>query len=124
MIDSKFRLSLFFHKLIKIGIEDMRSGGGRIMGCAVDKLVEDMCTRQDRFLDRIINDYSGHSHEYRLNNAGLKMYWEMVRTPNDGRKFVCSIGGDQAKDYPSFVAMAREQLKYHDCCKIKWRNIS
>lgn len=120
MITDKFGLKLFFEELIKQAIEDVRYHEGKSMGFACDKLLEDMCIRQEPFLDRIIGDYSRENHEYRLNNAGLKMYWEMCREGTyhgSDRVFKCSISGDQAKDYPWFVASARMLLKSRGCNK-------
>lgn len=49
--------------------------------------------------------------EYRLNGAGLKLY---LTYPENGFPGEASIGGDQAEDYPEFVAEARRLLKTHN----------
>lgn len=120
MITDKFGLKLFFHELIELGVSDLREGHSRI-GFSCSKLLEDMCVRQDPFLDRIINDYSEDSHEYRINNAGLKMHWKTTKNYRGQRMFVCSIGGDQEKDYIWFVSAARMLFRKHGCCKIQFR---
>jgi len=103
----KWRLMHFFYELIKLGIKMPGN-----IGSPISKLLEDMCTRQDAFLQRIAGDYTNHNHEYRLNNAGPKMYWHVEKSEKDGwRRFKCSIGGDQAKDYPGFVAAANRLIK-------------
>jgi hypothetical protein len=136
MVRDKFELKLFFEELLNLAIEDVRRHEGRNMGFACDKLLSDIIIRHDPFLDRILNDYSEDSHEYRLNNAGLKMYWTMKKDNNGERFFLCTIGGDQAKDYDWFVNAARMLLRSRGCCKhryrethnltkvIKWKNIN
>lgn len=104
-----FTIKLFFHELLELSYNDLRPGWGN----PCSHLLESMCVRQKPFLDKIEGDYTNNSHEYRLNNAGLKMYWEVRK--DDGihqdRRFVCSIGGDQAKEYPFFVVQARDLIK-------------
>lgn len=121
MINDVFSLKLFFHEVLELGIRDLRETRSN-MGFACKQLLDDMCIRQQPFLDRIMNDYSEDSHEYRLNQAGLKMYWKVVKLDSGDRKFVCSIGGDQAKNYPWFVPAFNMLLRKHNCCKITFRN--
>lgn len=106
----KFRLKLFFYELLKLAWEHPST-----MGNPCSWLLEQMCVYQERFLNRIKGDYTGRSHEVRLNNAGLKMHWKMVSShpakESDG--FKCYIGGDQARDYPFFVAAANTLIKYY-----------
>lgn len=103
----KFRLKLFFCELIKLMYKFPGRPG---FGNPVDWLIEQMCVYQDKFLTRIAGDYTGQHHECRLNNAGLKMYWHIDK---ETRQFKCSIGGDQANDYPEFVAHSRQLIKHY-----------
>ncbi len=59
---------------------------------------------------RWANDYTGDSHEYNLNGAGLKMYW---RTYPREQKIGITIGGDQKTNYPLFVAKFNRILAAH-----------
>lgn len=120
----KFRLCAFFAELICLMY---RHPGQPGFGNPVSWLIEQMCCHQDRFINRIIGDYSGESHESRLNNAGLKMYWSVDR--NGGApQFRCRIGGDQAREYADFVAAATELIQVFGYAKdkptIQWRNIA
>ncbi len=107
-----FVLKQFFHELLELSYNDLRTGWGN----PCSHLLEDMIIRQKPFLDKIDGDYSGESHEYRLNNAGLKMHWVMRKEDThagEARMFKCTISGDQAREYPMFVAQARALiLKY------------
>lgn len=105
-----FNVKQFFHELLELSYNDLRTGWGN----PCSHLLKDMCTRQKPFLDKIEGDYTNHSHEYRLNDAGLKMWWWVRRTTGaQFDEFKVSISGDQAKEYPIFVAQARALiLKY------------
>jgi len=90
----RFNLLNFFFEFIQLSIKyPGRTGWGN--PCST--LIEAMILRQETFIKKIIDSDSDHN-EYRLNGAGLKMYWVV-----DQGKFKCRIGGDQAKDYPLFV---------------------
>jgi hypothetical protein len=73
----KYKLLHFFMDLINLMY---KHPGPKGFGNPVSNLVEQMCLRQKPFIDRIMGDYTGNSHEFRLNNAGLKLYWEVRRT--------------------------------------------
>jgi hypothetical protein len=73
-------------------------------------LIEALILRNQAFIDKIIGDHTGDSHEYRLNGAGLKMHWEVQRRNVKTPRFTCSVGGDQAEQYPEFVAKARQLI--------------
>jgi hypothetical protein len=106
----QWKLRRFFCELINL----MYLYPGRPgFGSPVSWLIEQMCVYQDKFLGRICGDYTGDSHECRLNNAGLKMYWHVERQNGDWRGFKCSIGGDQAADYPEFVIAAKGLIKQY-----------
>jgi hypothetical protein len=119
----KFRLKLFFHELLELSYNDLRTGWGN----PCSHLLEKMCVQQDPWLDSIVGDYSNDSHEFRLNNAGLKLYWQMRRTnnsPGEERTFRCYISGDQAKEYPFFVAQAGKLiLKYQFNNRPRFRDL-
>ena len=119
----KFRLCTFFAEMINLMY---RHPGKPGFGNPVSWLVEQMCIYQDRFINRIMGDYSGDSHECRLNNAGLKFFWNVERGDGEPR-FRCRIGGDQVREYQDFVDAANELIQrfgYSRESRIKWRNIS
>ena len=103
-----WKLKLFFCELIQL---TYRFPGRPGFGSPTSWLVEQMCVYQDKFLGRISGDYTGSSNECRLNNAGLKLYWHVEREDGEWRRFKCSIGGDQAKDYPDYVVYAKELIR-------------
>ena len=106
MVD-KYRLRAFFYALIML---DFKYKEMYSLGSATSELLKNMCMHQDHWLSRIQGDYTGDSHEFRLNGAGLKMYWKVDRQ-SDG--FKCRIGGDQAKDYSLFVAEANQLIEMY-----------
>jgi hypothetical protein len=101
----KFRLKLFFCELIQLMYMYPGDPG---FGNPVSWLIEQMCVYQDKFLSRIVGDYSGGSHECRINNAGLKLHW---RVDQAHERFTCHISGDQAKNYPQYVAAANQVIR-------------
>jgi hypothetical protein len=108
----EFMLKQFFHEMLTLSYNDLRAGWGN----PCSHLLEDVAIRQKPFLNKIMGDYSGDSHEYRLNDAGLKMHWEMRKVntyAGEERMFKCHVSGDQAKEYPMFVAQVNGLiLKY------------
>ena len=103
-----FNVKQFFHELLQLSYNDLKPGWGN----PCSHLLEVMITRQAPFLEKIEGDYTEHSNEFRLNSAGVKMYWEVRR--HRGAKFdefKVSIGGDQAKEYPLFIHQARSLIK-------------
>ena len=104
MVD-KYRLKAFFYALIML---DYKHKELSPLGAACSELLKNMCMHQSRWLDRIYGDYTGNSHEFRLNGAGLKMWWSVDR---EGNGFRCRIGGDQAEDYAMFVAEANQLIR-------------
>jgi hypothetical protein len=100
----EFTIKQFFNEVLELSYNDLRPGWGN----PCEHLLQVMCIRQQPFMDQIMGDYTGDSHEFRLNNAGLKMYWEVRRTNgSDFDQFKVSVGGDQAKEYPFFVVQVR-----------------
>ena len=73
----------------------------------VDGLVEQVTLYPLQFIDKILYTEPNYSNEFRLNNAGLKMYW---RVRKNGR-LIINIGGDQENEYPEFVEKFRELVK-------------
>lgn len=111
-----FLLKQFFLEMLNLSYNDIRPGWGNPCSYLLEKLM----LRQKPFLEKIIGDYTDHSHEVRLNGAGLKLYWSVRRDDSDigagcaatpVRKFTCYIGGDQAKEYPFFVAQVENLIK-------------
>lgn len=104
----KYQLRHFFHELILIALKHPGKPG---WGNPCSRLIESLVMRPDLFAKKIYGDYTYEGHEYRLNNAGLKLYWRVDRE----RRFSCRIGGDQAKDYLEFTAKGNRlinDLKY------------
>lgn len=118
----KFALKSFFWEMLELSYNDLKTGWGN----PCSRLLEVMCMRQGPFLDSIIGDYTGHSHEFRLNNAGVKMHWEIWRH-GDHAEFRCSISGDQAIEYPLFIEQVKSLIKKHGYSKRyginKWKNL-
>ena len=80
-------------------------------GYSCEKLLEDVLRTSVKDLaTRWANDYTGDSHEYRLNNAGLKLYW---MTDRKEQTIHIRIGGDQAINYPLFVDQVKHILAGH-----------
>ena len=100
----RFLLKSFFHELLELSYNDLKPGWGN----PCSRLLETICMRQEPFLDKIERDFTNNRHEMRLNNAGVKMNW---RVDKETHKFTCNIAGDQAKEYPFFVAQARLLIK-------------
>ncbi len=118
MVLDKFDLKSLFSEMIKLGLEDLRNGKGRTFGNGVAKLLDDMLMRQEPLLSCILGNYEGdEGHEYRLNNAGLKMNWRVVRHYKDNsRRFMCVIAGDQFDDYEVLGPQLRSLIKQRGCC--------
>lgn len=99
-----YQLRNFFNELIVIALK--HSGKlGWSNPCSY--LIESLIMRPNKLIDRIKGDYTKQGHEYRLNGAGLKMYWHL----NRNNRFSCRIGGDQAKDYLEFTVKANALIK-------------
>lgn len=119
----KFRLRMFFNEMIQLMY---RHPGKPGFGNPVSWLIEQMCVYNEKFINRITGDYSGDSHECRLNNAGLKFFWSVERNGGDA-KFRCRIGGDQVREYQDYVDAANELIQkygYAKESKIRWRNVA
>lgn len=106
----EFTLKNFFWQLLELSYNNLRHGWGN--PCSY--LLERMCIRQEPFINKIVRDFTNMSHEMRLNGAGLKLWWSVEKDDNDNRKFTCHIGGDQAKEYPMFVAQADQLIKKYN----------
>lgn len=105
-----FILKSFFLELLELSYNDLKPGWGN----PCSELLKKMCLRQDAWIGRIIGDFTGNSHEMRLNGSGLKMWWEVRRNCDRGDGFKCSIGGDQAKEYPLFCHQAERLIKKYN----------
>jgi len=91
-----FALQMFFEEIIKLSLrtEMLReaiSGGGHPLSNLIINLVN-----KKTLIDRITNDHTGEGHEFRLNGAGLKLYW---RIDSEFDVLKIRIGGDQADQY-------------------------
>lgn len=96
MATEKIDIRLFLMDMVKLGL---LYPGAEGFGNPVSELVH-TCFRTGitSFVDRIYGDYTGESHEFRINGAGLKMLWEM----DNKRRFKVSLTGDQRVYYPRF----------------------
>lgn len=107
----KHKLMRFFYELIQLGIKYPGRPG---FGNPISWLLEQMCTRQEQFIARIVGDYTERSQEWRINGAGLKMYARVEKSEKDGwRRFRCSLGGDQMRDYPDFEIYAKQLIRQY-----------
>lgn len=117
----KFTLKYFVFGLLQLAYKNPGPNG---WGNPCSNLLESFCLKQESFVERIFGDYSNDSHEYRLNGAGLKLYWTVARenkmltdSPDDNcgpistAIFKARVGGDQANMYPEFVEAANEYIK-------------
>lgn len=121
MAPEKFLLLSFFKDLIDLSIKHP----GRVgFGIPCSYLLSKLILHQEHFIDTIKGDYTNTFNEFRLNGAGLKMNWRVIRenkmltdSPDDNcgpikvAKFQCYITGDQKKDYPEFVEAAEKLIK-------------
>lgn len=99
----------FFNEIIRLShslimMEEAIAGGGY----PLSGLVNNFTSRGNRLVKEIMDDTSGEGYEFRLNNAGLKLYW---RLDHEHDLLKVSIGGDQAKNYPRFVAAVRQIIE-------------
>lgn len=106
MATEKIDIRMFLTDLVRLGLLWPGPAG---FGSPVSELVS-TCFRigVSTFVDRIYGDYTGESHEFRINGAGLKLIWEMDRKD---RRLKVSLVGDQKDNYPEFSAEVRELIK-------------
>jgi hypothetical protein len=106
--DLEFKAQRLFTKWIMLSVqteimrEALTSGG-----CGLRSLLQ-KCMNQsvERVVKRMIGDFTRESNEWRLNDAGFKMYWRM---DHDQNRLIITLGGDQAVQYPKLIAaMLRE----------------
>ena len=121
MSPEKYNLLYFFRGLIQLSIKFSGSPG---WGHACSELLDTMILKQTHFIDRIINVKNGNFHEYRLNGAGLKLHWRVVRRKFslnedcksvEDAKFQCYISGDQKDEYEDFVVVAQVYIIERGC---------
>jgi hypothetical protein len=128
MSPEKYNLLYFFRGLIQLSI---KFPGGPGWGHACSELLDSLILKQTHFIDRIMNDKTGNFHEYRLNGAGLKFHWRVVRKnvyltnplakasddcgPVETAKFQCYISGDQKYEYEDFVVVAQVYINERGC---------
>ncbi len=98
--DREFALRMFFNEIISISHRtDMLEEGIKGGGYPLSGLVNNLLSNRS-ILNKIVSDYTGEMHEFRLNGAGFKLWWRFDRNL-DFLKI--HIGGDQACQYPNFV---------------------
>jgi len=106
--DRKFALQMFFNEIVTLShrtdmlVEAIEGGGYPLSG-----LVNNLLSNRS-IVDKIVKDYTGESHEFRLNGAGFKLYWRLDRELNFLK---IKVGGDQARQYPFFVAAVNRLLE-------------
>lgn len=111
--DREYTIKLFFNEIITTShtstmIEEAIGAGGHPLSGLLDNFLTSRGV--SILIDEIVNDDTGESHEFRLNNAGLKLYWRLDRKHD---LLNVSIGGDQANNYPRFVAAVRRIIEYN-----------
>jgi len=110
MYDRKLVLRWLFNELIKLShrvdmMEEAIVGGGYPLSGLVDSIINPF----GRILvDNIVDSTDSNSHEFRLNGAGFKLYWRLDQRHN---LLKISVGGDQAVNYPHFVAAMRQIIE-------------
>ena len=110
MDDLQHTIEWFFRDVLKASVrpEFIKE---QQFGYSCEKLLEDVLRTSVKDLaTRWANDYTRDSHEYRLNNAGLKLYWTTLQKDQTIR---IRIGGDQATNYPLFVEQVKRILAAH-----------
>jgi hypothetical protein len=111
----EYRIRMFFYELIRLSL---RYNYTR-MGSPVSGLIEQMCLCNEPFVKRIAGDKTKESHEFRLNEAGLKMLWRVHKD-----HLIIKIAGDQVDMYEGFVEEARKLVRRFGFVNpIEWRNI-
>jgi hypothetical protein len=114
MYDRKQALQLLFAEIIRLShrtdmMAEAIAGGGYSLHGLVDSIVGPFGRN---LVDKIVEDKTGESHEFRLNEAGFKLYW---RLDQEHDLLKLRIGGDQASNYPCFTATIK--------LSIRWSNI-
>ena len=110
----KQALQLLFAEMIRLShrtelMAEAIAGGGYSLHGLVDSLTSPFGCN---IIDLIADDKTGTSHEFRLNEAGFKLYW---RLDQEHDLLKLRIGGDQERNYPMFAAHIR--------LSIRWSNI-
>ena len=110
MNDLKHQIEWFFRDILKSSVNARFHKENRF-GYSCGKLLDDVLrTSVSDLAGRWANDFTGDSHEYRLNNAGLKIYW---RTYPREQKIKIRLGGDQLINNPMFADKFNEILSAH-----------
>ena len=112
----KYAIKQFFNEIIKLShsvfmLREAIEGGGYPLSGLLNAILANGCTR---LIDRMLTDDPHTSHEFRLNEAGLKLYW---RTNLENNSLKVRIGGDQERSYPKFVAAVRRIIECNDCLR-------
>ena len=97
----EFKLRMLFFRLLQLANKhrDPRYGD------PCSGLLEQMVLYSDYFFAQMLDAARDTSHEYRLNEAGLKMLWVYT-----GRHMYITIAGDQKDLYPAWVEAAEVEL--------------
>lgn len=110
MNELEHKLEWFLKDIIKTAVRSEFRDENKF-GFSCSHLLDDILRIGVKGLaSRWANDFTGDSHEYRLNDAGLKLYWRTYPREN---KISIHIGGDQKTNYPLFVAKFDQILAAH-----------
>ena len=109
--DRKQALQLLFAEMIRLShrteyMEEAITGGGYPLHGLVDSLTNPFGRS---LVDKIVEDKTDESHEFRLNDAGFKLYW---RLDQEHDLLKLRLGGDQMRNYPMFAATIRLSIRW------------
>lgn len=110
----KYTLLQFFLEVVQAAV-DMPPNR---YGSPVSHLLECLVLYQEVTLEKILKERD-HSFEFRINGAGLKMYFS-----HRGPKGRITIGGDQADLYPEFVEKVNGLIRKHQFTGITWKGVA
>ena len=107
--DRRQALQLLFAEMIRLShrtelMEEAIAGGGYPLHGLVESLLS-----HRTLIDEIVDDTTNESHEFRLNDAGFKLYWRLDKE-HDLLKI--RLGGDQMRNYPMFAARIRLSIRW------------
>ena len=111
MYDRKLALELLFDEFITLShspimMEEALEGGGYPLSGLVDSITNPF---RVSLVDKITSDYTNNGHEFRLNDAGFKLFWRVDR---EFDLLKINLGGDQLTNYPHLVAAIKNSIAW------------